>query len=204
MTFHPHTHCIVQGAGPSVEGDRWVQADPDFFIAVRVLSTFFKKAFTRCLDHAYQQSVLKLEGELEEFQHPAAFQAFLDGLRNRDWIKYLARYTHRVAISNNRLLRMEDEDVLFRYKDYRRGGQWCTEQTHATEFIRRSPEGGQWGGAASRPAFPLRLHPLLRPIGQSQSAEQPQRVPKAPGAQATRASRRCGEFRGAIRRLSCL
>ena len=151
MIFHPHIHYIVPGAGPSVVGDHWVEADPEFFLPVRVLSAFFKKSFLRALDHAYKQSLLVLGDPLGELRHPVCFQDFLDQLAHKDWVvfskrpfnrpetvlEYLARYTHRVAISNERLLGMEGEDVLFRYKDYQRDGQWRTEQIHATEFIRR-------------------------------------------------------------------
>lgn len=148
LIFHPHTHYIVLGAGPSTTGDRWVEADTKFFIHVDVLSDFFKKAFIRTLDQAYKKSLLVLEHDLS---HPVCFQDLLDQLTHKKWVvfskrpfsrpetvlEYLGRYTHRVAISNERILGMEGEDVLFRYKDYKRGGQWHTEQIHATEFIRR-------------------------------------------------------------------
>lgn len=150
-TYHLHTHCIVQGGGPAVEGDRWVAAEANFFIHVNILSSFFAKTFIRSLDHAFRRSQLQLDGPLEELRHPVCFRDFLDQLSAKSWIvfakepfsgpetvvKYLARYTHRVAISNERLIRMEGDDVVFRYKDYQRGGQWRTEKIHATEFIRR-------------------------------------------------------------------
>ncbi len=151
VTFHPHAHCIVQGAGPSVEGDRWISADEEFFLHVNLFSSFFAKTFIRSFDRAYHQNQLELGGALEELQHPVCFQELVDRLLAKRWVvfakepfagpktvvKYLARYTHRVAISNERLLRMEDDQVLFRYKDYQRGGQWGVEKIHATEFIRR-------------------------------------------------------------------
>ena len=149
--FHPHIHGIIQGAGPSVEGDRWVEADPDFFLHIEVLAEFFRKAFIRNLDRAYHQSVLVLGGPLEDLQHPVVFQDFLDQLCAKNWVvfskkpfsrpetvlEYLGRYTHRVALSNERLLGMDGEFVLLRYKDYKRDGLLRTERVHTTEIIRR-------------------------------------------------------------------
>ena len=151
MTLHPHVHSIVQGAGPSLDGEQWVAANDSFFLPIPVLSAEFKRIFIRALEKAYRQSELELHGTLEPMRHPVYFNDFLDCLWQKKWVvfakppfggpkqvlKYLGRYTHRVAIANERLLRTEGEFVLFRYKDYNRGGRWRTERIHATEFIRR-------------------------------------------------------------------
>ncbi len=151
MNHHPHLHCVVQGGGPAPDGGQWVNAHDSFFVPVQVLTADFKQTFLDDLEKAYRRSQLQLHGPLEDMLHPVYFNDFLDRLRRKKWcvfskppfggpkqvLEYLARYTHRVAISNERLLRMEGEFVLFRYKDYNRGGRWRTERIHGTEFIRR-------------------------------------------------------------------
>lgn len=151
MTYHLHTHSIVQGAGPAIEGDGWVSASESFFLPIEVLTATFKHSFLIGLEKAYQRSELTLDGPLEELRHPVCFNDLLDRLRHKRWVvfekppfagpeqvlEYLGRYTHRVAISNERLIRREGQYVLFRYKDYRRGGRWRTERIHANKFIRR-------------------------------------------------------------------
>ena len=150
-TLHLHTHTIVQGAGPSVEGDRWVSADPKFFVPLEVLTAIFKTEFLRSLERAYRRSEIFFPDSIHDLQHPVCFNDLLDELRFKKWVvfikppfsgpeevlEYLGRYTHRVAISNERLVRQEDEYVLFRYKDYKRGGRWRIERVHGCKFIRR-------------------------------------------------------------------
>jgi len=150
--LHPHTHSIVQGAGPCVEDDdRWVSAHADYFVPLEVLTATFKKSFLDALEKAYRRSEIYFPDKIRELEHPACFNDLLDETRFKDWVvyvkppfsgpqevlEYLGRYTHRVAISNERLVRREDEYVLFRYKDYKRGGRWRTDRVHGCEFIRR-------------------------------------------------------------------
>ena len=150
--LHPHTHSILQGAGPSVEdGDRWVTAAPKFFVPLKVLTATFKRGFLKALERAYRRCELSFPETIQDLEHPVCFNDLLDETRFKKWgvfvkppfsgpeevLEYLGRYTHRVAISNERLVRREDEYVLFRYKDYKRGGSWHVDRVHGCEFIRR-------------------------------------------------------------------
>ena len=151
MAFHPHTHFIVPGGGLSPARDRWVQCPPKFLLPVEVLSEVFRGKFIDFLKRAYRTSQLQLHGALEELQHPIRFEDLIDQLYANNWVvyckppfagpekvlAYLARYTHRVAISNERLIAMDGDHVLFRYKDYAQGSIWRTCRLTAEEFIRR-------------------------------------------------------------------
>lgn len=150
LMHHPHVHCLVPGGGLSADGKRWVAARPGFFLPVQVLSRVFRGGYLDELHQLYQQGKLKLVGQLEELHHPNRWTAFLEQLRRIEWVvyakppfgspgqvlKYLARYTHRVAISNRRLVSLHDGQLTFRYKDYRQGRQRIM-SLPATEFIRR-------------------------------------------------------------------
>jgi hypothetical protein len=153
MTHHPHVHMIVPGGGISLDGTRWVSCRPGFLLPVRVLSRLFRRLFLTGLVDAHAAGRLAFFGEIEGLRHRTAFTACLAPLRQKNWfvyakppfagpeavLAYLARYTHRVAISNNRLIALDERGVSFRYKDYRRDGQarYRTMTLAADEFIRR-------------------------------------------------------------------
>jgi Putative transposase/Transposase zinc-binding domain len=153
MTHHPHVHMIVPGGGFSLDGKRWISCRPRFFLAVRVLSELFRGLFLHKLSAAHRAGELQFFGKHARLIDPQAFAGYLKPLRNTKWVvyckrpfggpkevlRYLARYTHRVAISNRRLLASDERGITFKWKDYRREGrdryQVMTLATH--EFIRR-------------------------------------------------------------------
>ncbi len=133
LTHHPHVHGIVPGGGLTPDGKRWVACRPGFFLSVRVLSRLFRRRFLEELLRAHQAGKLKFFGEHTALADALAFKAWLAPLRKCEWVvyakrpfagpqavlAYLSRYTHRVAISNSRLLAMDERGVTFRWKDYR-------------------------------------------------------------------------------------
>jgi hypothetical protein len=151
MTHHPHVHMIVPGGGISPDGERWISCRPGFFLPVRVLSRLFRRLFLQRLAAAHNQ--LQFFGDHASLADAEAFAAHLAPLRKTDWVvyakrpfggpaavlAYLSRYTHRVAISNSRLIALDPSGVTFRWKDYRVEGRdrykAMTLATH--EFIRR-------------------------------------------------------------------
>ena len=153
MTHHPHRHMIVPGGGVSFDGTHWVRCRPGFLLPVRVLSRLFRRLFLTGLADAYAAGRLSFFGALDGLRHQAAFAAYLAPLRRKNWfiyakppfagpeavLAYLARYTHRVAISNSRLIGLDGRGVTFRYKDYRRDGRarYRTMTLAPDEFIRR-------------------------------------------------------------------
>jgi Putative transposase/Transposase zinc-binding domain len=153
MTHHPHLHMIVPGGGISLDGTRWVPCRPGFFLPVRVLSRLFRRLFLARLADAHAAGQLAFFSDLGHLRNPAAFAACLAPLGKKNWfvyakppfagpeavLAYLARYTHRVAISNSRLLSLDQRGVTFRYKDYRRNGRerYRTMTLAPGEFIRR-------------------------------------------------------------------
>lgn len=151
LLFHPHLHCVVPGGGPSADGQRWISCRPNFFLPVRVLSHLFRRLFLESLQKAFDSGKLQFFGNLEPFRDRLTFVRHLAALKNREWVvyakrpfagpqqvlDYVGRYTHRVAISNNRLLDIENDQVRFQWKDYRTGGQVKTMTLSADEFIRR-------------------------------------------------------------------
>jgi hypothetical protein len=153
MTHHPHVHMIVPGGGISLDGTRWVPCRPGFLLPVRVLSRLFRRLFLTGLADAHTVGRLAFFGDLDGLQDRQAFAAHLAPLRRKNWfvyakppfagpeavLAYLARYTHRVAIANSRLLRIDDSGVTFRYKDYRRDerARYRTMTLPPGEFIRR-------------------------------------------------------------------
>jgi Putative transposase/Transposase zinc-binding domain len=153
MTHHPHVHMIVPGGGLAADGSRWVAAKPSFFLPVRVLSKLFRRLMLKQLAAAHAAGKLQFFGQHARLVDAAAFAAFLAPLRTTRWfvyakrpfagpqavLAYLARYTHRVAISNRRLVALDADGVTFRYKDYRRNGQerYRTMTLVPGEFIRR-------------------------------------------------------------------
>lgn len=153
---HPHLHCIVPGGGLTKDGQRWLlprkaKRRKAFFIHVKVLSALFKPKFLAYLKQAYQTGKLKFVGEIETIETPPVFQAFLDQLYEQQWVtyckrpfggpkqvlEYLGRYTHRVAISNSRLLALEADKVTFKWRDYRDRNQAKLMTLEAFEFMRR-------------------------------------------------------------------
>jgi hypothetical protein len=150
---HPHLHCVVPGGGLSLDGTRWIACRPGFFLPVRVLSRLFRRLFVASVQKASDSGQLRFDGPLAALTDRRAFAAYLAAVRHVDWVvyakrpfagpqqvlDYVGRYTHRVAISNNRLLAMEDGHVRFRCKDYRRPSaeRTTTMTLSAVEFIRR-------------------------------------------------------------------
>ena len=153
MTHHPHVHMIVPGGGLSPDGTRWIACRPNFFLPVRILSKLFRRLILEKLATAHAVGQLRFFGAHTDLADAKAFAAFLARLRNIRWfvyakrpfagpeavLAYLARYTHRVAISNSRLIRADDSGVTFTWKDYRvEGRARCKTMTLAVdEFIRR-------------------------------------------------------------------
>jgi len=151
LLHHPHIHCVVPGGGMSPDGDRWISCPNGFFLPVRVLSRLFRRLFLSRLRRAYDEGTLAFHGELLRLAEPREFAAHLGSLRRKEWVvyakepfggpaqvlEYLGRYTHRVAISNSRLLRMDGDRLAFRWKDYRRDNQHGVMTLHVHEFMRR-------------------------------------------------------------------
>jgi hypothetical protein len=153
MTHHPHVHMIVPGGGISLDGKRWIASRPGFFLPVRVLSRLFRRLFLQKLDAAHAGGRLSFYGDHSPLAEPKAFAAYLRPLREIEWVvyskrpfrgpetvlAYLSRYTHRVAISNRRLISTDKNSVTFTYKDYRvQGADRHKLMTLAIdEFIRR-------------------------------------------------------------------
>lgn len=151
LHHHPHVHCVVPGGGPSLDGTRWVACRPGFFLPVRVLSRLFRRLFLAELDAAFAAGQLGCFGELAALAESAAFARQLNKLRRVEWVvyakppfggpeqvlAYLGRYTHRVAISNARLVGLSDGQVAFRWKDYRHHARPNVMTLAADEFIRR-------------------------------------------------------------------
>jgi Putative transposase len=153
MTHHPHVHMIVPGGGIALDGSKWVACKPGFFVPVRVLSKLFRRLMLEKLEAAHAVGRVTFFGEYARLRDPKAFAAHLAPLRKKNWfvyakppfagpqavLAYLARYTHRVAISNRRLVALDADGVTFRYKDYRRSGQehYRTMTLVPGEFIRR-------------------------------------------------------------------
>jgi hypothetical protein len=153
LLYHPHLHCVAPGGGLSPDQSRWVSCLPGFFLPVRVLSRLFRRLFLEALQQAYHRGQLRFFGELVELQDSAVFTRYLAPLRQTEWVvyakppfggpqqalAYLGRYTHRVAISNQRLLAAHKDEVCFQWKDYRRSGREKSRvmTLDAAEFLRR-------------------------------------------------------------------
>ena len=153
MTHHPHVHVIVPGGGLSPDGSRWIACRPGFFLPVRVLSRLFRRLFLEGLEALHADGRLVFLGDLAPLVDKRVFDAALARLRRCEWVvyakrpfagpqavlAYLARYTHRVAISNSRLIALHEKGVTFKWKDYRIKGRdrLKTMTLDAAEFIRR-------------------------------------------------------------------
>ena len=152
LLHHPHVHCVVPGGGIALDGTRrWIACRKNFFLPVRVLSRLFRRLFLQALQKAFEQGELELHGRLERLQDPKSWSDLVSTLRRKEWVvyskppfggplqvlKYLARYTHRVAISNARLVSFEDGRVCFRWKDRAENGRHKEMTLDAVEFLRR-------------------------------------------------------------------
>jgi hypothetical protein len=148
---HPHVHCVVPGGGLSPDGTRWIACRKGFFLPVRVLSRLFRKKFLHLLKRLYAKGKLSLTGSVATLRGPAAWRELIDSLRHTAWVvyskkpfggprqtlKYLARYTHRVAISNRRIVSLDGGRVRFRWKDYAHESKQRVMTLDPQEFIRR-------------------------------------------------------------------
>lgn len=153
LTHHPHVHGIVPGGGLSLDGEQWVSCKPGFFLPVRVLSRLFRRRFLEELSQAHAAGQLQFFGEYAHLSDAEAFAHWLAPQRKCEWVvyakrpfagpaavlAYLSRYTHRVAIANSRLIRLDERGVTFRWKDYRAKGRTRhkTMMLATDEFIRR-------------------------------------------------------------------
>src|SRR5271157_2209128 len=153
MTHHPHVHMIVPGGGLSPDAKRWIACRPDYFLTVEVLSALFRRLFLEMLLAAYEAGRLQFFGDHAQLADRAAFDAYLAPLHKIDWVvyckepfagpaqvlRYLSRYTHRIAISNRRLISADHKGVTFKVKDYRieGPGRYTTMTLDTGEFIRR-------------------------------------------------------------------
>jgi Putative transposase/Transposase zinc-binding domain len=151
LMHHPHLHCVVPGGGLSPDGQRWVSCRPGFFLTVRVLSRLFRRLFLEALRKAFDSGKLLFFSVLESLRETDAFAELLSRAKAHEWVvyakrpfagpqqvlDYVGRYTHRVAISNNRLRDIENGQVGFQWKDYRQSAQLKTMTLTADEFIRR-------------------------------------------------------------------
>ena len=147
LTHHPHVHCLVPGGGVALDGRRWVACRPNFLLSVRVLSKTFRRLFLEGLEAAFRRGELGFFSELAALADPERVHA----LRQSAFVvyakppfggpervlAYLARYTHRTAIANSRLVAVDDDYVAFSYKDYRRGGRSGVMRLAPHVFIRR-------------------------------------------------------------------
>ena len=153
LLHHPHVHMVVPGGGISLDGQRWVPSrSPRFLLPVKVLSARFRQLFLTALWKVFDAGQLRFHGQLKPLQDRATLQHYLSPIRGSKWVvyakppfggplqvlRYLGRYTHRIAISNQRLLKLQDSQVTFQWKDYRAGPNASGEMTlHVHEFIRR-------------------------------------------------------------------
>jgi Putative transposase/Transposase zinc-binding domain len=151
LALHPHVHCVVTGGGLAPDESRWVAGRDDFFLPVRVLSRVFRGKFLAGLRAAFERGRLRFPGKLAVLGDSEQFNRLLSETVRTDWfvyakrptkgpatvLKYLARYTHRAALSNRRLVSFTDGQVTFRWKDYAHGGRQGTMTLEAVEFVRR-------------------------------------------------------------------
>jgi hypothetical protein len=151
LNHHPHLHCVVPGGGIALDQRRWIWCRRQFLFPVKVLSRLFRAKFVAYLKTAFRDGKLGFHGELKSSSERRNFVEWLSPVAGTEWVvyakppfggprqvlKYLARYTHRVAISNQRLISLENDRVTFRWKNYARGNQPATMTLKAVEFVRR-------------------------------------------------------------------
>jgi hypothetical protein len=151
LEHHPHVHYIVPAGGLALDGSRWIDSSRRFFLPVHVLSRVFRGKFVAGLKQLLAQNKLQFHGSQQYLATPGCFSSFLRQLFRQDWVvyakppfggaehvlNYLARYTHRVAISNHRLVAYENDHVSFRWRDYAHGSKKKVMTVSADEFLRR-------------------------------------------------------------------
>jgi Putative transposase/Transposase zinc-binding domain len=151
LLHHPHIHCLVPGGGIAPDGQSWIACRPGFFLPVTVLSRMFRGLFLHYLEEAFAAGELSFFAAYRHLHEPAAFRRYLAPVHGTEWVvyakrpfagpaqvlDYVGRYTHRVAISNNRLMSMDNGNARFRWKDYRDGNRQKTMTLDGGEFIRR-------------------------------------------------------------------
>ena len=151
LLHHPHVHCAIPAGGLAPDHSHWVRTRYPFFLPVKVLSRVFRGKFVAGLRRAFRRGLLGFGGDLQHLTHPKCFAAFLRTLFRQDWVvyakpafggpaqvlRYLGRYTHRVAISNHRLVAFDGQQVTFRWRDYAHGNKHRKMTVSAEEFIRR-------------------------------------------------------------------
>lgn len=151
MLFHPHLHCVVTGGGLSADAERWVPGRKQYFLPVKVLGALFRGKYMASLQDAYKNGDLDLAGSTAELNDPVAWAGMRDRLHRTDWVvyakrpfggpeqvfNYLGRYTHRVAISNHRIVEVKDGRVVFSYRDYKDDAKKKLTNLGAVEFLRR-------------------------------------------------------------------
>ena len=151
LTYHPHVHVIVPGGGLSPDGNTWITSRPGFFLPIKVLQRLYRRLFLAKLAAAHASGRLQFFDALASLANARAFAHHLEPVRRSDWIiyakkpfagpeqvlRYLARYTHRIAISNRRIVALDARSVIFTWKDYRDGAKQKTMTLDAHEFIRR-------------------------------------------------------------------
>src|SRR6266702_4577236 len=174
LQHHPHVHCIVPGGGLSPDGERWIACRNGFFLPVRVLSRLFRRLFLQGLEAMHAADELQFFADLSKLKHANAWRAYLAPLRKSEWVvyakkpfagpqqvlAYLARYTHRVAISNSRVLDLDATHVSFRWKDYRENGD------HKSKVMRLDGRRVHAAFPAPRAAERLPSHSTLWPLRQ--------------------------------------
>ena len=195
LLHHPHLHCVVPGGGLSPDGTQWISCQAGFFLPVRVLSRLFRRLFLEYLLKAFDAGKLEFFSSLESLRDRSSFLDYLAPLREAEWVvyakrpfagpeqvlDYVGRYTHRVAISNNRLLDIAEGKVTFRYKDYRHDAQQKTMTTGSRRVYPPLP--------VTRAARGLPAHPLLRFAGQPIPGREISTLPKPSGHAIARATR---------------
>jgi hypothetical protein len=151
LLIHPHVHCVIPAGGLALDGSKWVRPRYAFFLPVKVLSRVFRRKFIAGLKHAFREGKLSFPGTLRLLAEEKTFRSFLRSLFRHDWVvyakppfggpehvlHYLARYTHRVAISNHRIVNVAQGEVAFRWKDYARDAKQRTMVLCGEEFLRR-------------------------------------------------------------------
>jgi len=151
LHLHPHVHCVVPGGGLSPDQRQWIACRLGFFLPVRVLSRLFRAKFLSFLRDAQEHRQILFHGQQRYLEEPARFRQLIAALREKEWVvyakppfggpevvlKYLARYTHQVAISNYRLIAIESDQVHFHWKDYTDGNRPKTMALAGVEFVRR-------------------------------------------------------------------
>jgi hypothetical protein len=151
LHFHPHLLCVIPGGGIAADDSRWISCRRQFLFPVKVLSRLFRTKFASLLKRVFHQAKLRFHGKLQPLAKNSNFFSWLNEVMRSEWVvyakppfggpqqvlKYLARYTHRVAISNQRLVALQNGSVTFRWKDYAQGNRPAMMTLQATEFIRR-------------------------------------------------------------------